>query len=235
MRFYANLKSNHTRKSFEEYAKTLNEAYGNFVNLQKDSVVVFPPASAFINGEFSFSLGAQNFYPAKNGAFTGEICKDMLDEFNINTVMIGHSERRMLGEKDELLKAKFEFAKANLMNIVYCVGESEIAFMNGSGKNYIEDELSIIDASYDKLTIAYEPIWAIGTGRAAEISYIEEILKFIKSEINAPLLYGGSVNESNIKEICAISNCDGVLVGSASYEAKNFINLIKKALNLGEY
>ncbi|MCI6987995.1 MAG: triose-phosphate isomerase [Campylobacter sp.] len=229
MKFYANLKSNHTRKSFSEYAKSLNEAYGDFANLQNSSVVVFPPASAFINGDFNFIVGAQNFYPAKNGAFTGEICKDMLDEFGINTVMIGHSERRMLGERDELLRAKFEFAKANLMNIVYCVGESEIVFMNGSGKNYIKDELGIIDANYDKLTIAYEPIWAIGTGRAAEISYIEEILEFIKSLSNAPLLYGGSVNENNIKDICAIKNCDGVLVGSASYEAKNFINLIKKA------
>ncbi|WP_297574895.1 triose-phosphate isomerase [uncultured Campylobacter sp.] len=223
MKFYANLKSNHTRESFSNYAEILDK------ELDGQSVVVFPPFSAFSGKKHKFKQGAQNFYPALKGSFTGEITKEMLDEFGIETLLIGHSERRtILGESDDFLRDKFEFAKKQGYDVVYCIGESDIVYMNGSTKSFLKSQLKNIDLGYDKLTIAYEPIWAIGSGKSATTEYIKEILDFLKTLSNAPLLYGGSVNLENIKAISQIKNCDGVLVGSASLNAKEFLNLIKE-------
>ncbi|MCR4942708.1 MAG: triose-phosphate isomerase [Campylobacter sp.] len=224
MKFVANLKCNHTRESFENYASYVDEE----INANED-VVLLPPASAFIKGEYKFSLGTQNFYPCENGAFTGEIGKEMLDEFEIRTVLIGHSERReLLGESEELLRAKFDFAVKHNLNIIYCVGENlKIHEANNTNK-YLADQLSNIDLGYEHLIIAYEPIWAIGTGKSANSKEIYEALEFIASKTKAPLLYGGSVNEENITRIDGIEHCSGVLVGTASLEAENFVKLIKK-------
>lgn len=222
MIYAANLKCNHTRASFNEYANKLNLALQN-----TDKVIVFPPFSAFCENKFKFSLGAQNFYPATNGSFTGEIGADMLNEFGIRSVLIGHSERRILGENDTLLKNKFNFAKERGWDIVYCIGESDIVRMNGSTAGFLSSQLEIIDVSYENLIIAYEPIWAIGTGKSASINQIAEVLEQISDLTNAPLLYGGSVNLNNIKEILSVPKCSGVLVGTASWEVDNFIQMIK--------
>ncbi|CZE47045.1 triose-phosphate isomerase [Campylobacter geochelonis] len=224
MIYAANLKCNHTRQSFSYYAKALDEG------ISDEKVLVFPPASAFSKGEFKFTQGAQNFYPVKNGSYTGEIGKDMLDEFDIKTVLIGHSERRvLLGEDESLLKAKFDFAAREGWDIVYCIGESDVVHMNGSTKEFLASQLKNIDLSYKKLIIAYEPIWAIGTGKVANGEIIHEVLEHIATFTTAPLLYGGSVNEKNISEIAKIELCDGVLVGGASLVATEFLKLIEKA------
>ena len=119
MRFLANLKCNHTRASFKEYAEILD------ANLSSnDDVTVFPPFSALDLAAHKFKLGAQNFYPCESGAYTGEIGKAMLDEFGVKSVLIGHSERRELGESEELLRAKFDFAVKVGWQIVYCIGEN---------------------------------------------------------------------------------------------------------------
>lgn len=219
----ANLKCNHTRKSFKEYAQILDE------NLENEEVFVFPPSSAFLEGRFKFTQGAQNFYPAKNGSFTGEIGQDMLDEFSIKTVLIGHSERRAIGENEEQLKAKFEYAKKAGFKIIYCIGESEEIFEKGKTKEFLKSQLENIDLNYDNLIIAYEPIWAIGTGKTASIEIIEDILNYISKFSKSSLLYGGSVNEKNISEISKIKNCSGVLIGTASWDAKAFLKLMNVA------
>lgn len=222
MIYAANLKCNHTRASFNEYANKLNSALKD-----TDKVMVFPPFSAFCENKFKFILGAQNFYPAINGSFTGEIGADMLNEFGIRSVLIGHSERRILAENDTLLKNKFNFAKERGWDIVYCIGESDIVRMNGSTAGFLSSQLEIIDVSYENLIIAYEPIWAIGTGKSASINQIAEVLEQISDLTKAPLLYGGSVNLGNIKEILSVPKCSGVLVGTASWEVDNFIQMIK--------
>lgn len=225
MKFLANLKCNHTRESFREYAKILNE------NLSaNDDVSVFAPASAFDEKRHIFRLGAQNFYPCESGAFTGEIGKAMLDEFDIKDVLIGHSERReILNESEEFLRAKFDFAAKNGWNVIYCIGENLSTNESGATKEFLSRQLENIDLDYKNLVIAYEPIWAIGTGRSASIEQIDEVLSFLKTKANVPLLYGGSVNAANIADIAVIKSCDGVLVGTASWDANNFLGLISAA------
>ncbi|WP_149723507.1 triose-phosphate isomerase [Campylobacter concisus] len=223
MKFLANLKCNHTRASFREYAKILDE------NLSaNDDVSVFAPASAFDEKKHIFRLGAQNFYPCESGAFTGEIGKAMLDEFGIKDVLIGHSERReILNESEEFLRAKFDFAAKNGWNVIYCIGENLSTNESGATKEFLSRQLENINLDYKNLVIAYEPIWAIGTGKSASIEQIDEVLSFLKTKANVPLLYGGSVNAANITDIAGIKSCDGVLVGTASWDANNFLNLIR--------
>ena len=225
MKFLANLKCNHTRESFREYAKILDE------NLSaNDDVTVFPPFSALDLAAHKFKLGAQNFYPCESGAFTGEIGKAMLDEFDIKDVLIGHSERReILKESEEFLRAKFDFAAKNGWNVIYCIGENLSTNESGATKGFLSRQLENIDLGYKNLVIAYEPIWAIGTGKSAGIEQIDEVLSFLKTKANVPLLYGGSVNAANIADIAGIKSCDGVLVGTASWDANNFLGLIHAA------
>ena len=225
MIFAANLKCNHTRNSFKAYASELD----GFLTKEKikDEILVFPPSTAFLQGEFAFTQGAQNFYPAANGAFTGEIGSEHLAEFGIECVLLGHSERRvLLGESDDLVQKKFDFAKANAYKIVLCVGENLDTKNGGKTKDFLSKQLAKLDLSYDKLIIAYEPIYSIGTGVSADPRDIAEILSFLASKSGAKCLYGGSVNESNIREILNLGHCSGVLIGSAALEAKKFINLI---------
>ena len=223
MKFLANLKCNHTRASFREYAKILD------ANLSaNDDVSVFAPASTFDEKRHLFRLGAQNFYPCESGAFTGEIGKAMLDEFEIKDVLIGHSERReILNESEEFLRAKFDFAAKNGWNVIYCIGENLSTNESGATKEFLSRQLENIDLDYKNLVIAYEPIWAIGTGKSASIEQINEVLSFLKTKANVPLLYGGSVNVANIADIAGIKSCDGVLAGTASWDANNFLNLIR--------
>ena len=222
MRFLANLKCNHTRASFAKYAEILD------ANLSaNDDVTVFPPFSALDRAAHKFKLGAQNFYPCESGAHTGEIGKAMLDEFGVKSVLIGHSERRELGESEKLLRAKFDFAVKAGWQIVYCIGENLSVNEAGGTKEFLAGQLKNIELSYERLLIAYEPIWAIGTGKSASAEQIEEILNFIREHTSAPLLYGGSVNAANIGGIAGIKNCDGVLVGTASWDASKFLELIR--------
>ena len=221
MRFLANLKCNHTRASFAKYAEILD------ANLSSnDDVTVFPPFSALDLAAHKFKLGAQNFYPCESGAHTGEIGKAMLDEFGVKSVLIGHSERRELGESEELLRAKFDFAVKAGWQIIYCIGENLSVNEAGRTKEFLAGQLKNIDLGYERLLIAYEPVWAIGTGKSASAEQIEEILNFIREQTSAPLLYGGSVNVANIGGIAGIRNCDGVLVGTASWDASGFLELI---------
>lgn len=226
MIYAANLKCNHSKASFINYASELN----HFLKIQdtKDEIIVFPPSVAFVSGELHFTQGAQNFYPCISGAFTGEIGKEHLDEFSIKCVLIGHSERRILLNEDErLIKAKFDFAKANAYTIIFCVGEDSKVKQAGKTKEFLHKQLEHIDLNYEKLIIAYEPIYSIGTGISANLNDIKEILAFLQEQSKAKLLYGGSVNENNIKEILALLHCSGVLVGSAALKVSNFIKLIK--------
>ncbi|ARJ56182.1 triose-phosphate isomerase [Campylobacter cuniculorum] len=222
MIFAANLKCNHTRESFKSYADALNKALKN----KDEEIFVFPPNVAFLKEDLKFTQGTQNFYPCFKGAFTGEIGKEHLDEFGIKCVLIGHSERRIL-DNEALIKAKFDFAKEQNYTIFFCIGEDLKTKNLGNSKDFLKKQLEAIDLNYEKLIIAYEPIYSIGTGISADKEDISDILETLSVLTKAKLLYGGSVNENNIKEIQTIKHCSGVLIGSAALKIENFIKLIK--------
>lgn len=227
MIFAANFKTNHTRASTEQYIALLNKKLR--VKKAEDSVYIFPPATALNRYEGDFTVGAQNAYPTQNGAYTGEIGLDQLEEFGIKTILIGHSERREhLGESQEIIAQKFAFFKEQGYEIIYCIGEPlEIREQGDEAViEYLLAQFDGIDISYERLIVAYEPIWAIGTGRSATAQEIATTHTSLKQTVQKPLLYGGSVKLENIKEITDIRGVDGVLVGSASLDAANFAAMI---------
>lgn len=228
MIFAANFKTNHTRKSTELYIEELNEKLG--AKKYEDKVYIFPPATALDAYEGDFRIGTQNAYPTVNGAYTGEIGLEQLDEFDIKTILVGHSERREhMGESQAEVAEKFSFFQAHDLEIIYCIGEPLHIREKGleAVMQYLLAQFEGIDIDYDSLIIAYEPIWAIGTGRSATVEEISTTHRALKKAINEkPLLYGGSVKPVNIKEITSIAGVDGVLVGSASLDADSFLQMV---------
>ena len=222
----ANFKTNHTRSSTKEYISELK-------NTKTDStVLVFPPASALDKFELpnNIRVGVQNAHPTKNGSFTGEIGLDQIDEFDLKTILIGHSERRhIMGESQELCAKKFNFYAEQGFEIVYCIGEPKEVREEGieAVMAYNLTQLEGIDTDYKNLVIAYEPVWAIGTGLTASVEQIEETLALLKKRVDKPLLYGGSVKVANTQEILDIKNCNGILVGTASWDVQSFIEMIE--------
>ena len=228
MIYAANFKTNHTRKSTELYIEALNQKLG--AKCPEDKVYIFPPATALNDYEGDFTVGTQNAYPAQNGAYTGEIGVEQLDEFDIKTILIGHSERReYMAEAQEKVADKFSFFQEQGFEIIYCIGEPLEIREKGfeAVMKYLLAQFDGIDINYENLIVAYEPIWAIGTGRSATVEEISTTHRALKKVINEkPLLYGGSAKPANIKEITSIAGVDGVLVGSASLDAESFSQMI---------
>jgi triosephosphate isomerase len=226
--YAANFKTNHTRQSTREYLGKLQLQL--FKKSLNDKVYIFPPLTALDDYQSSdFTIGAQNAYPVESGAFTGEIGLEQLSEFNINTILIGHSERRdILGESQEQVAKKFAFFKEQGFEIIYCIGESLEIREQGINAvmKHLLSQFEGIDTTYKNFLVAYEPIWAIGTGRTASVAEITETHNALKEVVNRPLLYGGSVKGANIAEISAIENVDGVLVGGASLKTDTFLELV---------
>ena len=229
----ANLKTNLTRKKTAKYLAEVE----SFIQKHKmtQEVLVFPATSSLDEHNGAVIVGAQNAYPTDNGAFTGEIGLDHLDEFKIKTILIGHSERRhILGETQEQLIEKFNFYKEKGFKIVYCVGEPLEKREAGVDvmMDYIAAQYEGIDVNYENLIIAYEPVWAIGTGLTPTLEDIQTIHTQLKEKSSAPLLYGGSVKVTNAKEVLELQNVDGVLVGSAALYAEHFCSMIEYAQNI---
>jgi len=228
MIYAANFKTNHTRQSTREYLGKLQPQL--FKKNPHDKVYVFPPLTALDDYESAdFTVGVQNAYPVENGAFTGEVGVEQLAEFNVNTILIGHSERRdILGESQKEVAKKFTFFKAQGFEIIYCIGESLEIREEGfeAVMRHLNAQFEEIDTTYDNFMVAYEPIWAIGTGRTASVEEITMTHNALKKIVDKPLLYGGSVKGANIKEIANISNVDGVLVGGASLQTQTFLELV---------
>ena len=228
MIYAANFKTNHTRATTKAYIEALKEKL--VAKKPEDKVYIFPPATALNNYAGDFTIGTQNAYPTQNGAYTGEIGVEQLAEFNIKTILIGHSERREhLGETQVKVAEKFLFFKEQGFEIIYCIGEPLEIREKGieSVMQHLLSQFDGIDIGYDKLIVAYEPIWAIGTGRSATAEEISATHRALKKAINdKPLLYGGSAKPANIKEITGIAGVDGVLVGSASLNADSFSQMV---------
>ncbi len=188
-------------------------------------------------------VAAQNVHQAKNGAFTGEVSADMLSETGVKIVILGHSERRTyFNETDEVLSQKVNAAIENDFDVIFCFGEQ---LENRRANNHfkiVEDQLKnalfrLHSEAFKHIILAYEPIWAIGTGQTATAEEVQEMHKFIRRLIakeykketadNVSILYGGSVKPDNAKEIFSKPDVDGGLIGGASLKAKDFIAIIK--------
>lgn len=216
-----NFKSNLNRKQTNDYLSTLANIKSNH------RIFIFPSISSIpVNNYSNITIGAQNCYPANNGAFTGEITLEHLKELQIDTILIGHSERRKIFlESDEVCANKFAFFKEMGFCIFYCIGEDLEIRKQGKERDFLSKQLDSIDLTYKNLIIAYEPIWAIGTGINASLEQIIQCRDFLKNKTNAPIIYGGSVNEANAGEI--LDSTDGILVGSASLKIETFNQILK--------
>jgi len=186
---------------------------------------------------------AQNMHQAKNGAFTGEISADMLKNIGIKSVILGHSERRSyFGETDAILSEKVNTTLKNNMEAIFCFGE---LLEDRSSENHfkvvesqLKNGLFHLEASaWKNIVLAYEPVWAIGTGETASPQQAQEMHAFIRAIIkekynetlanNVSILYGGSVKPSNAEEIFSKPDVDGGLIGGAALNAQDFIAIIK--------
>lgn len=226
----ANFKTNHTRASALEYLSGLESFLKDRGGDSK--IWVFPPLNALVNNHYStFQIGTQNAYPIVNGAMTGEVGLEALREFHIQSILLGHSERREhLGECPTLIAKKFYFFAKENFSIFHCIGENLEVRERGEEAVFLflESQLSEIPLDYPHLIVAYEPIWAIGTGVSATLESIERVHRFLRSKLpNTPLLYGGSVKADNVASILNTPCVDGVLVGSASWKLQDFCTLLE--------
>lgn len=194
--------------------------------------------------EKGIKIGAQNFYYTKEGAYTGEVSLEMLSDYHIDYILIGHSERRSLFlEDNELLRKKLEKAIDSKVTPIFCVGESDEQREANHTKAVLMDQLAsafvnVSEQDAEKVIIAYEPVWAIGTGKTATKEMADETIAFIRQWFKETystrlsdkirIQYGGSVKPSNIRELMSMPNIDGALVGGASLIPEDFLALVNR-------
>ncbi len=177
-------------------------------------------------------LGAQNVHWAESGAFTGEVSAAMLTELSVRYVVVGHSERRQyFGETDETVNLRLRAAQAAGLTPILCVGETKQQRDAGQAEAVIFAQLAkdLLGVDQSNLVIAYEPIWAIGTGDTCESKEANRIIGLIRSKLHNPdvtIQYGGSVNPKNVDEIMAQPEIDGALVGGASLQPESFARIV---------
>jgi len=202
-------------------------------------------AAEFVRSRgIKIQIGGQNMHEASHGAFTGEISGSMLKEAGATFCIIGHSERRNLfHESDHQINAKLKSAFAAGLTPIFCIGEHEAARDSGEFMEQIELQISsgllgIETSCFKRMVFAYEPVWAIGTGKAATPQIAQETHRRIRSYIakrwgdsiadTLPLLYGGSANEANAGHLLSESDIDGLLIGGASLEVKSFLAILSQ-------
>lgn len=229
-------------------AKELTEQLkSGLANVKDVDIVICPPFTALpivaqvIKGS-NIGLGAQNMHYETKGAFTGEISSEFLLELGCKYVILGHSERRQyFNETDELINKKLMTALKINLNSIFCIGENLSERESNKTFDVIKNQLTLglmkIREGIEKITIAYEPIWAIGTGKTATPEQAAEVHGFIRDWLKKNynqtvaeekrILYGGSVKPDNIDELMAKQDLDGALVGGASLEDQSFIRIVK--------
>ena len=172
---------------------------------------------------------AQNCHWAAEGAFTGEISAPMLRELGVYGTVVGHSERRQLfGETDESVARRVHHCLDAGLHVIACVGETESEREAGKTEDVLRRQVSVLDED-DNMVVAYEPVWAIGTGKTATPQIAQEAHAFIKSLLDLPVLYGGSVKPENAAELAAQPDVDGALVGGASLDLESFVSICRAA------
>ena len=198
-------------------------------------------AEALTKGS-QLSIGAQNLNVNDSGAFTGEISAEMIKDFDVNYVIVGHSERRSLyGETDDIVAEKVEVALKNGLTPLFCIGELLSDRESGNTEAVVGRQVeAVIDRvgieAFRDIIVAYEPVWAIGTGVTATPIQAQETHAFIRSILaqhdsniaqSTPILYGGSMNPGNAKELIGCADIDGGLIGGASLQAESFLQICR--------
>ena len=239
MYFIANWKMFGDLKSL----KTLNKViiFANKIKKKKFKLVYCPPTTLIyplvkLLKKTQIEVGAQNCHESENyGAHTGQINSNMLKNIGANYVILGHSENRKLGENNKLINLKIKAAIKSHLKVIFCIGETFNEKKNKVTKKVLLKQITnCLKQIKNKksILIAYEPVWAIGSGLIPKDTDLSETINFIKSKVKgAKVLYGGSVNSKNIKSLKNINSIDGFLVGGASQTSNKFIDIIKKTFN----
>jgi len=219
------------------------------LDLKQNRVIIAPayvnlfPVVTDVNRNKKMEVAAQNMFYADNGAYTGEIAAEMLLDIDVKTVILGHSERReYFCEDDAILKKKVDQALKNKMEIIFCFGEKLEDRNIDNQFNVVEKQLKntlfhLNKFDFKNIILAYEPVWAIGTGKTATPEQAQEMHFFVRNLIqeqfdittaqNLSILYGGSVKPTNAKEIFGKKDVDGGLIGGAALRAEMFLDIIK--------
>jgi triosephosphate isomerase len=234
-------------KNAAQTKELLNELLSQIPAETSAQVIVAPTfvnlASAVENLTHSnIFVAAQNVHQAESGAFTGEISADMLKSVGVNNVILGHSERRAIfHETDALIASKVNTALEHDMTVIFCFGEELKDRQSGNHFNVVENQLKdglfhIQASDWENIVLAYEPVWAIGTGETASPEQAQEMHEFIRETVrkafgsdiaeDVSILYGGSVKPDNAKEIFSKPDVDGGLIGGAALNAKDFIAIV---------
>ncbi|MEC5166966.1 triosephosphate isomerase [Flavobacterium sp. PL11] len=234
-------------KNAEQTEDLLNELIAKIPTNTDVQIIVAPTfvnlASAVDHLEFTnIDVAAQNVHQAEAGAYTGEISADMLKSVGVNTVILGHSERRAIfNETDALIANKVDTALEHEMTVIFCFGEELKDRQTKNHFNVVENQLKdglfhINANNWEKIVLAYEPVWAIGTGETASPEQAQEMHEFIRRTVltafgpdiadNVSILYGGSVKPDNAKEIFSKPDVDGGLIGGAALKADDFVAIV---------
>ena len=234
-------------KNAEETEDLLNDLIDKLPDDIEAQIIVAPTfvnlASAVDHVEFTnITVAAQNMHQAENGAYTGEISAGMLKSIGVETVIIGHSERRAyFHETDSILAYKVDTALTHNMTVIFCFGEELKDRQNKQHFNVVENQLRdglfhIKNESWENIILAYEPVWAIGTGETATPDQAQEMHQFIRETVrhtfgsdiadDVSILYGGSVKPDNAKEIFSKPDVDGGLIGGAALKADDFVAIV---------
>ena len=234
-------------KNAEQTEDLLNELIALIPTENTAQVIVAPTfvnlASAVDHLEFtSINVAAQNMHQSESGAYTGEISADMLKNIGINTVILGHSERRAIfHESDALIANKVDTALKHEMTVIFCFGEELKDRQSKNHFNIVENQLRdglfhINAKNWENIVLAYEPVWAIGTGETASPEQAQEMHEFIRETVrksfgsdiaeDVSILYGGSVKPDNAKEIFSKPDVDGGLIGGAALNVNDFVAIV---------
>jgi len=238
-------------KTVAEALDLVNGIKRELSSVKEVDLVICPPFTALSEVskamlDSNIRLGAQNMSEQNFGAFTGEICAGMLKEFSVRYVILGHSERRQIQrESDELINKKVLAALAASIKPILCVGETLAERESGAMQNVLFTQVrgcvaGLTKAQMEETIIAYEPVWAIGTGKTATTQQAEEAHAYIRGLIaklfddttarRVRIQYGGSVKPSNARELMSQPDVDGALVGGASLEERSFADIVKNSI-----
>jgi len=234
-KMYGNIKSLNTLDKVIKFSKSKE--------IKKGRLIYCPP-NTLISSFFKkfqkclIDIGAQNCHENDDyGPHTGFVNCKMLKNIGANYVIIGHSENREKGETDKLINQKIKSAIRAKLKVILCIGETLTEKKKGKTKSVLSKQIKLCLDKVNKKTnlfIAYEPVWSIGTGKIPKITELRDSIKFIKSKFNKKIpkiLYGGSVSPKNINNLKLIKDLDGFLIGGASQNSKNFIDIVKKTYN----